>query len=181
VSLASDLAPVSTTLADQLRGQLVTDLLNRASFEVKDDALRIAVSVSGGDRRLSRFGSKRTRGRTKMNVGYDLDGATSTIKMRPAAMWALATGGARPHLIGAGRRTRSGKYTRGRRVSLLAFPAPAATPTRNRPSAVRPGPVAHPGMRGRRALATLYARVPAIVNEAFTAGMASYMKTGKVR
>lgn len=180
--LVADLAPV-TTMADQLRGALVTDLLGAASYEVKQEALRVAAGVSGGDRRLSRFGTRRSRGRTRMGVGYDLAGRQSTIKMRPAALWALTNAGARPHVIGAGRRTRSGRYTRTRRgqTTVLALPAAKRSTQRSRPSNVRSGPVRHPGTSGRQALARLYRQVPTIVQDAFTDGLQQYADTGRTR
>ena len=171
-----------TDTAAALRGELVTELLNAASYEVKQTALPIAARVSGGDRRLSRFGTRRSRGRTRMGVGYDLDGTTSTVKLRPAALWALTTAGARPHVIGAGKRTRRGRYTRGRRgVVVLALPAAVSAPGRRRPTNVRTAPLRHPGSRGRGSLDTLYRQVPRIVQEAFTDGLARYIQTGKVR
>jgi hypothetical protein len=169
VGIRADIDPV-TGLADDLRGELVADMLDAAAYAVKRDALPIADAVTGGDRRLSRFGaSTKSRGRTRMGVNYTVTGRSAVVNLKPAAMWALTTGGARPHLLGAGRRMRSGKYRRGRgpAAGLVVFPAAASSGAGRKPSRVRTGPIRHPGARGRGALAAVYARVPAVVGEAF--------------
>jgi hypothetical protein len=164
-SIRADLAPV-TGLADDLAGDLLTELLGDISFAVKKQALHIGERVTGGDRRLSRFGGKKSRGKTKLGVNYQLSAARSVINMKPAAMWALTTGGARAHMIGTGKRTRTGRYSKargGRRV--VVFAAAATSAGRGKPSRVRTGPVRHPGSRGRASLDRVYAQVPRIVTE----------------
>jgi hypothetical protein len=181
VSVRSDLAPV-TELADGLEGALLRELLNVAAYDVKTRALAVATAGTGGDRRLSRFGTRRSRGRTRMNAGYDTAGTSTVVNLRPAAMWALTDAGARPHTIGAGRRTRKGSYTRGRTGAVyFAFSDAQRAPGRNRPTRVRSGPIRHPGARGRRTLARLHADVPTIVQTAVTEGLQSYANTGRVR
>jgi hypothetical protein len=165
VTVAGDLAPVTRDLADELTGPIVEDMLNAASFAIKRDALDVAGRVTGGDRRLSRFGG-RSRGRVRMGVGYDIEGSRSTVKLRPVALWALTTQGARPHVIGAGRRARSGRYTKRRRAVVLKFPVAVNG------SRLRTAPVRHPGTRGRGALARVYAAVPGHVEAAFADVMA---------
>jgi hypothetical protein len=153
-SIRADLAPI-TDLADDLADDLLADLLGDISFAVKKQALHIGDKVTGGDRRLSRFGTARSRGRTRLGVNYKLTGARSVIDMKPAAMWVLTTGGARPHMIGAGKRTRTGRFSkqRGGRKRLLIG------------GGVVTGPVRHPGSRGRASLDRVYAQVPRIVQE----------------
>ncbi len=153
-TIRADLAPV-TDLADDLAGELLEDLLNDISYAVKLQALHIGEKVTGGDRRLSRFGTKKSRGRTRLGVNYKISGRRSVIDMKPAAMWALTTGGARAHMIGAGKRTRSGKFSRqrgGRKLLVIG-------------GQVVTGPLRHPGSRGRSSLARVYAQVPRIVTE----------------
>ncbi|MET0911034.1 MAG: hypothetical protein ABWZ99_16330 [Ilumatobacteraceae bacterium] len=142
-------------MADDLAGQLLDDLVGDISYAIKLQALHIGEKVTGADRRLSRFGTARSRGRTRLGVNYKVNGGRSVIDMKPAAMWALTTGGARPHLLGAGRRTRSGKFTkqRGGR-KLLVIDGRVVT-----------GPVRHPGSRGRSSLDRVYAQIPRIVTE----------------
>lgn len=152
-SIRADLAPV-TDLADDLAGELLEDLLGDISYAIKLQALHIGEKVTGGDRRLSRFGGK-NKGRTRLGVNYKIAGRRSVIDMKPAAMWALTTGGARPHQIGAGRRTKSGKFTRqrgGRKLLVIG-------------GRVVSGPVRHPGSSGRASLQRVYAQVPRIVTE----------------
>jgi hypothetical protein len=153
-SIRADLAPI-TDLADDLADDLLTDLLGEISYAIKLQALHIGERVTGGDRRLSRFGTARSKGRTRLGVNYKLTGTRSVIDMKPAAMWALTTGGARPHVIGAGRRTRTGKFSkaRGARKRLVIG------------GQVVTGPVRHPGSRGRASLDRVYAQVPRIVTE----------------
>jgi len=103
-TIRADLAPI-TDLADDLRGVLLTELLGEASFAIKKQALHIGEKVTGGDRRLSRFGGGKSKGRTRLGVNYQLSGTRSEILMKPAAMWALTTGGARAHMIGAARQS----------------------------------------------------------------------------
>lgn len=154
-SIRADLAPV-TGLADDLAGELLTELLGDISYAVKLQALHIGEKVTGGDRRLSRFGTARSKGRTRLGVNYKLSATRSVIDMKPAAMWALTTGGARPHMIGAGKRTRTGRFTkqRGNRRRVLIIAGKYVT-----------GPVRHPGSRGRASLDRVYAQVPRIVQE----------------
>jgi hypothetical protein len=164
-SIRADLAPV-TGLADDLAGELLTDLLGEISFAVKKQALHIGDKVTGGDRRLSRFGTARSRGKTRLGVNYKLAARRSVIEMKPAAMWALTTGGSRAHMIGAGKRTRTGRFSKargGRRV--VAFATAASSPGRGKASRVRTGPVRHPGSRGRASLDRVYAQIPRIVTE----------------
>jgi hypothetical protein len=153
-SIRADLAPV-TRLGDDLAGELLDELLGDISYAVKLQALHIGERVTGGDRRLSRFGTARSRGRTRLGVNYKVAGRRSVIDMKPAAMWALTTGGARAHLLGAGRRTRSGKFTKqrgGRKLLVIG-------------GRVVTGPVKHPGSAGRASLDRVYAQVPRIVTE----------------
>jgi hypothetical protein len=151
-----------------LSADLTDRMLNAASFAIKQDGLRIAGAVSGGDRRLSRFGGGKVKGRTRMGIGYDITGTRSEIRLRPAALWSLTTGGSRPHPIGAGRRTRAGGYTKGRKGRrVLVLPAAVQSAGRRSPSRVRPAPVQHPGTAGRGAMIALYASVPGIVDREF--------------
>lgn len=153
-NIRADLAPV-TGLADDLAGDLLTELLGDISYAIKRQALHIGERVTGGDRRLSRFGTARSKGRTRLGVNYKLANRRSVIDMKPAAMWALTTGGARAHMIGAGRRTRTGRFSKqrgGRKRLLIA-------------GNVITGPVRHPGSRGRASLDRVYAQVPRIVQE----------------
>ena len=159
-TIRADLAPI-TDLADDLRGVLLTELLGEASFAIKKQALHIGEKVTGGDRRLSRFGGGKSKGRTRLGVNYQLSGSRSVIDLKPAAMWALTTGGARPHMIGVGRRGRTGRYTKRRRPTVLKFSTAAGG------SAYRTGPVRHPGSRGRSSLDRVWAQVPRIIEETF--------------
>lgn len=175
MGIRADLDPV-TSIADDLRGELLADMLDGAAFAVKRRALTVADSVSGGDRRLSRFGgSVKSRGRTRLGVNYQVTGTTAVANLKPAAMWSLTTGGARPHVIGAGRRTRRGRYTKRRTMAVLVMPAARRSSGRRQPSRVRTGPVRHPGARGRGALARVYADVPAVVADVF----AGYLNGGR--
>jgi hypothetical protein len=168
-------------MADGLNGPLLRELLNVAAYDVKTRALDLAGTATGGDRRLSRFGTRKSRGRTRMNARYDTSDTGTVVTMKPAAMWALADAGARPHTIGAGRRTRRGTYTRARSgTTYVTFPA-AARSKGGRTSRVRTGPVRHPGSRGRHTLARLHADVPRLVNDAVTTGLQQYADTGRVR
>lgn len=168
MTVRADLASLTGIAAD-LRGDLLGDMLDAAAFAVKRDALPVADAVTGGDRRLSRFGaSAKSRGRTRMGVNYTVAGTSAVVNLKPAAMWALTTGGARPHVIGVGRRARSGRYQRRRGAAgIVVFTRPAASPGRSRPTRVRTGPVKHPGSRGRGSLARVYARVPYVVESTF--------------
>ena len=155
-TIRADLAPV-TDLADDLAGQLLEDLLNDISYAVKLQALHIGEKVTGGGRRLSRFGSKKSKGRVKLGVNYKISGRRSVIDMKPAAMWALTDGGARPHMIGAGRRTKKGRYQkRSKKAGPLVLKYGGRYVS---------GPVRHPGTRGRHSLARVYAQVPRICTE----------------
>jgi hypothetical protein len=167
MTIRGDLAPVSS-IADDLRGELLADMLDSAAFAVKRRGLTVADTVTGGDRRLSRFGgSVKSRGRTRMGINYTTSGRSTVVNLKPAAMWALTTGGARPHLIGAGRRTRRGRYTRRRSVAVLVFGTAQPSARGRKASRARTGPVRHPGARGRGALARVYADVPKIVADTF--------------
>ena len=155
----------------ELEDQLLARMLGAASFAIKTDALRIAGAVTGGDRRLSRFGTAKSRGRVKLNVGYDITGNTSTIKLRPAALWVLTNAGSRPHPIGTGKRTARGTYTKrrakqGRQLLLIG-------------GVVRTGPVRHPGSAGRGAVIALYAGVPGIVAEQFALVLNDRLNKGR--
>ena len=152
-TIRADLAPV-TDLADDLAGQLLNDMLGDISLEVKKQALHIGEKVTGGDLRLSGFGGKKSRGKSKLGVKYEVTGKRSTIDMKPAALWALTTEGASPHMIGAGRRTKSGKTTRQRGRPILKIG-----------NAVITGPVRHPGTRGKASLDRVYAQIPRICTE----------------
>jgi hypothetical protein len=156
-------------LGRELEAALIDRMLNAASMGIKVDALRIAAAVSGGDRRLSRFGSSKSRGRVRMNVGYDILGTTSTVKLRPAGLWVLTNGGARPHPIGAGRRMASGRYVKARKGRrLLVLPEARTTPGHRTGTRVRTAPLDHPGTAGKGAVLALYAAVPEIVAEEFS-------------
>jgi hypothetical protein len=133
-TIRADLAPV-TDLADDLAGQLMNRMLTDISTEVEDEALKAGKQATGGDLRLSRYGKGR-RGGTRMTVVSKVSGKKATIDLEPAGMWALATGGAKPHYIGPGSRTRGGKQRR-----------------------------RHPGSRGKGSLDPLYAKVPEICTE----------------
>lgn len=160
-TIRADLAPI-TDLAADLRGRLLEHMLGEASFAFKKQALHIGEKVTGGDRRLSRFGGGKRKGRTRLGVNYQLSGTRSVIEMKPAAMWALTTGGARAHIIGTGRRGRTGRYTKRRRRGVLKFPAAAGG------SMYRTGPVRHPGSRGRSSLDRVHAQLPRIIEETFS-------------
>jgi len=153
-SIRADLAPI-TDLADELAGELLTDLLGEISYAIKKQALHIGEKVTGGDRRLSRFGTRNSKGRTRLGVNYKLAAKRSTIDMKPAALWALTTGGARPHMIGAGKRTRTGRFSKqrgGRKILVIG-------------GRFVTGPVRHPGSRGRGSLDRVWAQIPRIVTE----------------
>jgi hypothetical protein len=169
---AGSLKAAGAALGDigrDLESDLIDRMLNAASMAVKTDALRIAAAVSGGDRRLSRFGRGKSVGKVRMGVGYDITGNTSTIKLRPAGLWVLTNGGSRPHPIGAGRRTASGKYIKARKGrKLLVFPHAEHTPNHWTATRVRTAPVQHPGTSGKGAIIALYAAVPDLVGEQFS-------------
>lgn len=165
MTIRADLDPV-TGIADDLRGELVADILDAAAFAVKRDALPVADAVTGGDRRLSRFGaSSKSRGRTRMGINYTVTGRAAVVTLKPAAMWSLTTGGARPFNMGTGRRMKSGKYRRrrGPAAGVIVFPAAARSGGRRQATRVRTGPIRHPGSRGRGSLARVYARVPSVL------------------
>jgi len=146
--------------ADDLTGRLIAGALDDASYAIKSDALRVAGLVAGGDRRLSRFGGGKSKGRVRMGVNYTVADTRSVILLKPAALWALTTSGARAHMIGAGRRTRAGRATKGRRGRVVvAFPVAVAAPGRGKATRVRVGPVRHPGARGRGSLIAVYRNV----------------------
>lgn len=131
-------------LAQALGDDGLRSMTEAAAWEVKTAASRRLVLTIGGDRRMSRFGSKRSRGRVRGGVGYDYDGnGRATVKYRPAGFWMLLEAGARPHAIGEGRRTARGSYARrrGSQRPLLAIGDGVVT-----------GPVPHPGMRAKRVL-----------------------------
>lgn len=163
-TIRRDLAPI-TDLADDLEGELLNDLLGDISYQIKLQALHIGEKVTGGDRRLSRFGGGRSRGRTRLGVNYQVSQRRSVIMLKPAAMWALTTEGARAHMIGTGKRGRTGRYSKSRGRKTLVFPAAQGSPGRSKASAVRSGPIRHPGSRGRSSLDRVYAQVPRIVTE----------------
>jgi len=155
-NIRADLAPV-TDLADDLAGKLLDDLVGDISYAIKLQALHIGEAVTGGDRRLSRFGTKNSKGKTKLGVNYKVAGGRSVIDMKPAALWVMTTEGSRPHVIGAGRRTKKGRYTkRAKRAGppVLFYGGRWVT-----------GPVRHPGSRGRASLKRVYAQIPRIVAE----------------
>jgi len=172
---AGSLTAAGTALGDvgrELADPLLHRMLNAASYAIKLDAVRIAGAVSGGDRRLSRYGSTRSRGRVRLGVGYDINGARSVINLRPAALWVLANGGARPHPIGVGRRTRTGsiagRQRRGEGRRLLVIDGK-----------VRTAPVQHPGTAGRGAVVALYAAVPDLVADAFAGVIGWRLERGR--
>lgn len=121
----------------------VRRLASTAGWAVKREVLRAGVRAVGGDRRMSRFGSPRSRGKVRLSARYaEPAGNTVVLEMRPAGMWAILEDGARAHKVGAGRRTARGRYTRQRGGRpLLAFDGGVIT-----------GPVDHPGARPRRTL-----------------------------
>ena len=154
-------------LADALDDELVAGALDDASFAIKRDALAVVGRVAGADRRLSRFGGGSTRGRTRMGVRYTVTGRRSLIQLKPAAMWALTTGRVRRHVIGVGRRGRTGKVTRGRGARRMVLPTAATSKGRTAPSRVRPAPINHPGHGPRGSLLAVYRRVPDHVQSVF--------------
>ena len=121
-------------LADALGADGLQAMTEAAAFEVKNQALRRLVLTVGGDRRMARFGGRRSRGRVRGGVGYDYLGAgRAVVKYRPAGFWQLLEFGAAPHDAGVDRRGR---------------PLVAAFPDGTR--AV--GPFRHPGTRPKRVL-----------------------------
>ena len=155
-TIRADLAPV-TDLADDLAGQKLDKLVGDISYAIKLQALHIAEKVTGGDRRLSRFGTKNSKGKTRMGVNYKVTGGRSEILMKPAALWVMTDGGARAHMIGAGKRTRKGRY---QKRSKKAGPMVLKYGGR-----YVSGPVRHPGTRGPGALKRVHAQIPRIVSE----------------
>lgn len=129
-------------LADALDGTGLERLTGAAAFAVKSAGLRRLVLTIGGDRRMSRFGSARARGRVRAGIGYDLTRpAAAQLVYRPAGMWTLLETGADRHPIGTGRRTASGRRTRARGRPVLLVAGRPVT-----------GPVDHPGTRPKRTL-----------------------------
>ena len=133
-TIRADLEPV-TGLADDLAGHLLQTMLTDIGDEVEDEALKLGKKATGGDLRMSRYGKGR-RGGTRMTVDTKVSGKKATIDLTPPGMWALATGGAKPHYIGPGSRTKGGKSRR-----------------------------RHPGMRGRTSLDGLFAKLPKICTD----------------
>lgn len=133
-TIRADLAPV-TDLADDLAGRLLQTMLTDISDEVETEALNAGRKATGGDLRMSRYGRGR-RGGTSMAVDAKVAGSKATIDLTPPGMWALAIGGAKPHYIGPGSRTRGGKSRR-----------------------------RHPGSRGKGSLDALFAKVPKICTD----------------
>lgn len=125
-----------------------------AAFTVKRTALRRVVLTIGGDRRMSRFGSRRSRGRVRAGIGYDhAGGGTTIVKYRPAGMWQLLEYGAKAHQV---------PRKVGRRRPILVVNGRPVT-----------GPVQHPGTRPKGVL-TRAARdadplIPVAVEEALAA------------
>jgi hypothetical protein len=154
-TIRADLEPV-TGLADDLAGKLMGDMLGEASLEIKKQALHIGELITGGDLRLSRFGTKKSRGGRKLGVGYEVSGNQATVTMKPAGLWVLLTDGAGPHMIGAGRRAKSGRVTNQKGRPVLKFGGRFAT-----------APIKHPGSRGKAGLDRVHAQVPRIVDETF--------------
>ena len=152
-------------LADALGDDGLKAMTEAAAWEIKTAASRRLVRTIGGDRRMSRFGSKRSRGRVRGGVGYDYDGkGKATVTYRPAGFWMLLEDAARPHAIGTGRRTATGRYSRSRGAQR---PVLAMADGR-----VVTGPVEHPGTRPKkvltRALAEGEDNVPAAVDKAIS-------------
>lgn len=111
--------------AAALGSDRVAPLADAAGFAVKRELLRAGIRAVGGDRRLSRFGSRRSRGKVRLSARYrEPAGPVAVVEMRPAGLWGLLEGGARPHSM-TGRRTASGRYLRARRPGRLHPGAPA--------------------------------------------------------
>lgn len=131
-------------LADSFGADGLRAMTEAAAFTVKTEAVRRVVLTIGGDRRMSQFGSRRSKGRVRAGVGYDYTGrGVAVVGYRPAGMWALLEDGARAHPIGAGRRTASGGWARrrGQQRPLLLVAGHVVT-----------GPVRHPGTTPKRVI-----------------------------
>lgn len=131
-----------------------------AAYEMKAAAMKRLVLTVGGDRRMSSFGSKKSRGRVKGGVGYDYEGhGVAEVKYRPGGFWALLEEGARKHQVGGGSRSASGKYRRGSQGARLVINGQVVT-----------APIPHPGTRPKKALSKAQAtgekNVPAAVERA---------------
>lgn len=142
-------------LAAALGSTGLRSMSEAAAYTQKDTALKLLVRTVGPDRRMSRFGKGRSRGRVRGGVGYDYAGAGTTIvKYRPAGYWALLEAGADPHPIP------TKAVRRGQRRRLLID------------GQVVTGPVDHPGTRPKavltRAAADAERRIPAAVEDALT-------------
>lgn len=149
-------------LADALDDDGLRALTEAASFEVKNQALRLLVRTVGGDRRMSRFGSKRSRGKVRGGVGYDLERpGAAVVKYRPLGFWALLEGGSPPHAQAVDRRGRP---------RTLQLPD----------GSFRFGPFQHPGTRPKRVLSrsldAANREVPAAVERALVDLLASTLE-----
>ncbi len=133
--LAAQLKPLYA-IGVALAGPGASEIVTRASIKTKEEGTRILTRKIGRNRTMRNF-PKQTRN-VKAGIGFDVAGDKALIKFRPDGMWALMEEGARPHMIGAGRRTRSGKRTRARKRGVLVFGA----------NQYRTGPVKHPGTKG---------------------------------
>lgn len=105
-SIRADLAPV-TDLADGLAGALITTALTDIADKVEEDVLEVGRTATGGDLRLSHY-----KGKGRMSVKTKVSRNRTTLDLEPPGLWALAIGGAKPHYIGPGTRTRGGKSRR---------------------------------------------------------------------
>lgn len=147
-NIRADLAPI-TGLADALDGRLTDEVLRDISTEVERQVLAVGRTATGGDLRLSRYGKGRARGGARLAVDTKVANGRTLIELQPAGMWALAVGGADPHYIGPGSRTRGGKPRR-----------------------------RHPGSKGKgnAALDRVYAEIPDVCTEAFDDAIADRLR-----
>ena len=129
-TIRADLAPV-TDLADDLAGPLMKTMMTDATDLIAKDVLKVGQQATGGDLRLSRY-----RGGGRMAVKVQITDRGATIDLTPPGVWALATGGAKPHYIGRGGRTKGGKARR-----------------------------KHPGFKGRNGLDKVWATIPKTLTE----------------
>jgi len=89
-------------------GQANYDAVKAAAQTYKDVMLIEVAKDTGGNMRLSRWGSpaRRKAGGLRLGVGYDIKGrenATAFIYGRPQGAWKVLEYGTQPHIIGLGK------------------------------------------------------------------------------
>jgi hypothetical protein len=123
------------------------EALKRAAQVYKDVGLRELGKDTGGNLRLSRWGSatRRKAGGLKLGIGYEIRGkenAAAYIRPRPAGAWKVLEYGTQPHEI----KPRRG---RGRRGTMFANSEPGGRSGIGGYSHPVRKVIQHPGARGK--------------------------------